>query len=383
MKKILILTAGFGEGHNAAARGLRDAFQQIAPDQAEVEMRDLFAETYGQFNEWTRRFYLELINRAPRAWSRFYRWLDARKSFGGDLRIFSALQKTLAQHLARFRPDVVVSVYPVYPHLLDAILGRESAPDGAKRIVVVTDSITVNSIWFRCSADMFLVPNEATEKVLRAAGVSAELIKVFGFPVNPKFAEGSYLSAPVSPARPRVLYMINAGKSTAPALVRRLVELDEIDLTVTVGRDKKLRTVVEGVQRDSGRSFEIVGWCNDLPGLLQSHHLLISKAGGATVQETIAAGVPMIINQVVPGQEEGNAQLIAETHSGAVVSSPESVMTEVRRAFANDAKVWREWATNIRSLSKPSASLDIARFLLGCGDDQRAGSVTSAPDINS
>ncbi len=363
MKKILILTAGFGEGHNAAARGLRDAFAQIGADQAEVEMRDLFAETYGQFNEWTRRFYLGLINRAPRAWSRFYRWLDVRKGFG-KLQVFSALQKTLAQQLARFRPDVVVSVYPVYSHLLDAILGRDTAAGACRRIVIVTDSITVNGIWFRCSADYFLVPNEATANVLRERGVRPELIKTFGFPVNPKFAEGSYLSAPEAPARPRVLYMINAGKATAPALVRRLVELDEIDLTVTVGRDEKLRAAVEGVRRDSGRDFEIVGWCNDLPGLLQSHHLLISKAGGATVQETIAAGVPMIINQVVPGQEEGNAQLIADSHSGAVVSSPEAVVSEMQRVFADDAKVWREWATNIRALSKPAASLDIARFLL-------------------
>jgi UDP-N-acetylglucosamine:LPS N-acetylglucosamine transferase len=35
--------------------------------------------------------------------------------------------------------------------------------------------------------------------------------------------------------------------------------------------------------------------------MLESH-LLISKAGGATVQETIAAKCPMIISQVVPGR---------------------------------------------------------------------------------
>ena len=41
-----------------------------------------------------------------------------------------------------------------------------------------------------------------------------------------------------------------------------------------------------------------------------THHLVISKAGGATVQEAIAARCPMIVNQVIPGQEEGNARLI-------------------------------------------------------------------------
>lgn len=41
MKKVLILTAGFGEGHNAAARNLRDALELIAPD-TQVEVLDLF-----------------------------------------------------------------------------------------------------------------------------------------------------------------------------------------------------------------------------------------------------------------------------------------------------------------------------------------------------
>ncbi len=40
-----------------------------------------------------------------------------------------------------------------------------------KRIVVVTDSITVNAIWYRCSADYFLVANEQTAQVMRTAGV--------------------------------------------------------------------------------------------------------------------------------------------------------------------------------------------------------------------
>jgi len=38
----------------------------MAPAQAEVELRDLFAEAYGPINELVRRSYLALINFAPR-----------------------------------------------------------------------------------------------------------------------------------------------------------------------------------------------------------------------------------------------------------------------------------------------------------------------------
>jgi processive 1,2-diacylglycerol beta-glucosyltransferase len=97
--------------------------------------------------------------------------------------------------------------------------------------------------------------------------------------------------------------------------------------------------------------------------MLGASHLLIGKAGGATVQETIAAGCPMIINHVVSGQEEGNARLIVETNSGVVALSPVEVVAQVRCAFADGAKQWREWATNIERLSKPRAALEIAEFL--------------------
>jgi processive 1,2-diacylglycerol beta-glucosyltransferase len=147
----------------------------------------------------------------------------------------------------------------------------------------------------------------------------------------------------------------------APELVRRLVDLD-IQLTVTVGHASKLRSAIEGAV--GRRKIEIVGWTEELPRMLGASHLLIGKAGGATVQETIAAGCPMIINHVVSGQEEGNARLIVETNSGVVALSPVEVVAQVRSAFADGAKQWREWAANIKRLSKPRAALEIAEFLL-------------------
>jgi UDP-N-acetylglucosamine:LPS N-acetylglucosamine transferase len=72
----------------------------------------------------------------------------------------------------------------------------------------------------------------------------------------------------------------------------------------------------------------------------------------------------MIINHVVAGQEEGNAQLIVETNSGVIAHSPREVVNQVRRAFDDDAKQWREWAGNISKLSRPRAALDISEFLM-------------------
>jgi processive 1,2-diacylglycerol beta-glucosyltransferase len=154
--------------------------------------------------------------------------------------------------------------------------------------------------------------------------------------------------------------MIHAATRGAPELAQRLADLG-VDLTVTIGRANSLMPEIKAAVGDNGR---VVGWTDDLPRMLHESHLLIGKAGGATVQETIAAGCPMIINYVVAGQEEGNARLIVETNSGVIAKSPREVIAQMHRAFADDAKQWREWSANISKLSRPRAALDIADFLL-------------------
>lgn len=364
MKKILILTAGFGEGHNSAARGLRDGIRKVAPDDAQIQIHDLFAETYGFVNDWARVLYLAMISRTPGIWRGIYHWLDRQEKFADDYRLFFALKNRFRRLLEQFQPDAVVSVYPAYPHMLDELLNRNGISP-PKRIIVITDSISVNAIWYRCPADYFLLPNEQSGAVLLEAGIPKEKIKTFGFPVNPMFAQqGEVRLPPSNETGRRVLYLINAENSAAPELVRRLAALPEIQLTVTVGRNAGLKSSVEKIRRVVTQEFETVEWSDDLPHLLCSNHLVISKAGGATVQEAMAAACPMIINHIIPGQEEGNARFLVEANAGVVALSQDAVIAAVQNAFANNAAQWRKWSANITRLGRPAASLDIAKFLL-------------------
>jgi len=73
--RILILTAGYGEGHNAAARALAEACETThGPGTARIV--DLFALSRPRFNQISRRAYISTINGAPRLWSSLYAWID-------------------------------------------------------------------------------------------------------------------------------------------------------------------------------------------------------------------------------------------------------------------------------------------------------------------
>ncbi len=167
-KKILILTAGFGEGHNSAARGVRDGLARVASDQTTVELRDLFAEAYGPINELVRRSYLGLVNSAPRAWGVVYRWLDRKTDYNTEFRRLIRLKAQFAPVLDRFKPDIVVCSFPAYANVLQEILGADRV---CKCVVIVTDSITINASWYRSPADYFLVANEQSADVVRSGGV--------------------------------------------------------------------------------------------------------------------------------------------------------------------------------------------------------------------
>lgn len=369
MKTIFVCSAGFGEGHNSAARGILEALERLKPEGFRMEFLDLSGRVQPRRDEWMRRSYLFLLSRAPAVWAAIYRFVDQTRWLEAVPILHAPLRNALARILAETPPAAVVSTFPFYGYLLDEV-ARRGGPKGFPRVTVVTDSISINSIWYRYHNDCYLVPNEDTADAMQKLGVPASRLHVTGFPVSPRYAD------PL-PGRPavndsqvghRVLYIVNSQKHAAPALVRRLLQIPGVNLTVTAGRDATLHAAVEvegsAAPAGGGRLRAVLGWTKEIPELLASHHLVISKAGGATVQESIAAGCPMILNQVAPGQEEGNAELVLRNNAGAVAGSPDEVIAAVERAFAADGAVWRQWSEAVARLSRPRAAFDVANFIL-------------------
>lgn len=361
MKRVLILTTGFGEGHNAAARALAAGLNDLG---AQAEVRDLFLESYGRTQEVSQRLYIECINRAAWLWLIVYRlldWLPLMRFVVGPL--LGKMQRLLASVLAEMQPHAVVSVYPAYGYVIERLYPHGGAPFASHTLV--TDSITINSIWHRCTSDTWLVPNEDTAAVMRAARVSSEKIRVTGFPVPLRFAdERPTRLAPGGTEPLRILYMANQAKADAPAIIRRLLTLDAVKLIVTVGRDAALGRQIQRIAREAGREVEIHGWTKRMPELLMSSHIFIGKAGGAATQESLAARTPMLITKVVPGQEEGNAQLVVNGGCGAVCQTSSAIVAQIEDLLADNCALWHQWHAAITKMSRPNAARDNARFIL-------------------
>jgi len=278
MKKVLILTAGFGEGYNAAARNLRDALDLISED-VKVEVLDLFESSYGSFNSLAKGAYHGVVRYAPKFWGSLHSLFDNSSFMEKRMAGFSRLKHALGDIVHETQPDCVVSTYPVYAHVIQELY-RDHSERPFRFITIVTDSISINSTWYRAPSDVYCVPNDATAKVLQEAGIPAAQIKALGFPVSPLFTEAPKveLNPPVSGEARRLLYIINTGKKKACKTIDRLLEIPDTHLTITVGRDAELRAkLAEQTEHRSDR-VRVLGWTNQMPQLMRSHHLIIGKA---------------------------------------------------------------------------------------------------------
>ncbi|WP_414662520.1 MGDG synthase family glycosyltransferase [Horticoccus sp. 23ND18S-11] len=377
--RLLILTAAFGEGHNAAARALAAACDcSHGPGTARVE--DVFALASPRLNEVFRRCYLGLINRLPAAWSLAYRSLEMPGITAVAFSLLWRERRVLGELMARERPDAICCTYPVYAFLLRRLArqGRLTVPF----YNVVTDSISIHPLWWRAGAAGWFVPNEDSAEVMRRAGVATDKIHVSGFPVQPFFDAHTRELAPPrlgDRATPRVLYIINSGTAGAAETARRLLTDTPWEITCTVGRNETLRAELAQLAAARPGRCRILGWTDQIPRLLMTHHVVISKAGGATTQEALAARCPMIVNQIVPGQEEGNYELLRRHGIGALAETPAEALAALQRAFADQGRVWHQWRLAIAPLVRTRAAYDINRAVLGSVEGSHGDEVEPIP----
>lgn len=358
-KKILIFTTGFGDGHNSAARNIRDAFASIPG--YEPEVHDPYSEVNPRVSGLLRFAYNLSIQRVPVTWKVFFWLYDKTPVFNWTLPTLAKLENAMGALLREKKPAAVITTYPVYSYLLRSLMERGDAPS-CPHYMVVTDSIVINRVWNLAPADWILVANEPTAKAMALAGADPAKIKVLGFPVSPRFEQLAKRPLPSGPPW-KLLYLPSASRRKVARVVRGLTALPGVELSVVTGRHKHLHSFLQRLDLPMN-AFTLHGWTDRMPELLAESHLFIGKAGGAIVQETMAIARPMLISHVVAGQEEGNVTLLGDLQAGALATTPEAIIDTVQRALlANGGSEWMGWRENLQRACHPAAARQTAEFV--------------------
>lgn len=359
LPRILIVTAGYGEGHNSAARGLASALEK----RAEVLVTDPCAEGAPELNEVLRRGYRTVTTYSPSIWAWVYRQTEKRDFSKETFHVMRKPETALEEIVHQFQPDGIISTYPLYPYFLDRL--RRRGTWKGKVFTVVTDSIEINNAWLQGPSDYWLVTDGLTRRMMLAQNLPSSQVVETGFPVDPTFQKLDSLSSQSSTDPFKVLYFATGRKPQIAAVGRPVLECEGTTLTLILGRNvrKLYRSARELKSQYPGR-VRIVGWSRQIPRHLCEHHLAIGKAGGATVHESIAASTPMLIHHLVPGQEEGNLKLLRSIGGGDLADTPAKLKAKLEELLAKDCKEWKRWKRNLGKHSRPHSASVTAQFVI-------------------
>lgn len=361
--RILIVTAAFGEGHNSAARNLSLALDAAG---AITRVSDPCMLGTPKLTDLVARGYRMVTTRFPRLWAWIYRSTERCDFSRQRSPVLRRPERALAALIEEFQPTAVVSTYPLYPYFMPRIDSEIPV------FTVVTDSIEINAAWLHAPGNFWLVTDPATREAMMGKGLAAQKIIDTGFPVNPVFRQ----LQPVDPAdgcEPfRILYFPTAQPSLLRDHARALLQSSpSVRLTIVLGRNlRRLYPNARAIKDAYPGRVRLIGWTRRVPQLLNQHHLVIGKAGGATVHEAIAARCPMFIHHLVPGQEEGNLKLLESIGGGALADTPAELSRRVSALLRDQAAGWRAMKHALARHDRNAGAITAASFILNRIEDR-------------
>jgi len=360
-KKILIITAGFGEGHNSAAKNLKKALH----DRAITEVFDPCAEGAPLINRCLSKIYRFITTYLPKTWKRVYLSTDRRDFSKEQLPMMRAAERVLHEKIEQFQPDAIVSTYPLYPYFV-----YRSFQKGLKKIPIhtlVTDSVNINASWLNAPTDYWHITDEFTKSYLMSQGLPENKLLVTGFSVCPLFTQLKKISSTDTKPPYKILYFPTPRRPHVRRTMRALLDhsLPHTEVSVVLGKNfRRLYSRAREIKKQFPDRVKIYGWTKKVPELICSHHIIIGKAGGATTHEAIAAQCPMLIHHLVPGQEEGNLELLKNYGVGFLTETPAAITQRVSDLLDHSASMWQESKVTLTEVSRDDGALQSANHIL-------------------
>ena len=367
-RRVLILTADAGFGHRSAAKAVEAALQVTYGDACEVELvNPLDDERVPAFLRNSQADYDRIVRDIPRLYKFGYEASDASVASKMIESVVTVILFEVTRDLVRkHRPDAVVTTYPLYQAPLRAVYlvsGRH-----IPLLTVVTDLTTVHSLWFHEAVDRCLVATEQVRDLALAHGLSSDQVQITGIPVSPDLDRERRKPATIRTElgwRTDLVTVLAVGGKRVGNLGEVLRALNHsglpLQLAVVAGGDDRLyQTLFETTWHAPTRLYNFV---DNMPTLMHASDCIVCKAGGLIVAEALACGLPLLLIDVLPGQETGNARYVVDGGAGELVRTPLEALETLCHWFEWDGGILAEHTRNAQKLGRPQAAYEVAEIV--------------------
>ncbi len=365
-KKILILTGDSGMGHRSAANALEQALLQKYGRDCQMEIiNPLDHPKTPAFVRETETDYDKIVKFIPDLYQIGYEVSDATVpstliEAGYTVVLFEALQEILTDT----SPDMVITTYPLYQAPLNAVLQLKKVD--IPLITVVTDLATVHHVWFNQHVTLTTVPTKVVREKALESGMKPEQLMLTGIPVNPKIA--ALQETPKSEVRkslgwdPGQTTLLVAGSPRITKLQDTLSVIDQclmpFQTKIITGGDDVLFKDLQPV--DWQHPTKIYDFIENMPAMMRAADLIVCKAGGLIVTESLASGLPLLLIHALPGQEIGNADYVVEHDAGAFCETPEDILRTLADWLGGSQARLGQVSKNATRLGNKNAAFQIA-----------------------
>jgi UDP-N-acetylglucosamine:LPS N-acetylglucosamine transferase len=273
------------------------------------------------------------------------------------------LFNVLRDIIRKRQPDVIVCTYLFYQGILSAVFASQK--QHIPLVTIVTDLATVQPLWFHPAADLCLVPTQIVYDLAIKAGLRPEKVKITGIPVRTDLVKGNQDRTSLRRSlrwHPDLFTVLAIGSKRVEHLYDGLRELNHSGLplqlvVVAGGADELYQRFQETEWHVETHCYNFVA---DMGTFMRAADCVLSKAGGLTVSEGLACGLPLILIDVIPGQETGNADLVVSSDAGKLAREPVEVLETVCHWLQNGKEYYLQQAQNACRIGHPRAAYEVA-----------------------
>lgn len=374
MKKILIFYASYGGGHLSAAKSLQTYLEEHYSD-VNVQLVDCMKFINKRVEKLTTSAYREMAKKVPSLWGMVYH--DSQKGVMSGISKESnhLMAKKLGDLINALEPDLVVSTHPFSSQMTSYL--KKKGKVSCKLATVLTD-FAIHKQWLvgHEETDFFFVSNETMKQnMIKQYEIEESKIHITGIPMSLRFLEHFNREEvckqfELDPLKKVYLLFgggeFGLGKEKTVEVFRSLIGHVPNDQIVAIsGKNEVMKEAFETIacELQVESRVKVLGFTKQVPELMSIAELVVTKPGGLTTTESLASGLPLIMINPIPGQEEENAQFLEEKGAGIWIHKKDNPDIILEELFAHEDKI-QQMKENVKLLAKKHATEEICQTLL-------------------
>ncbi len=357
-KRVLVISARMGAGHDGAARELCIRLEKRGH---QTQMVD-FLDASPRVGRFLKKTYELQLSKAPWTYELLYRIWTWTRALTPPLVFVLALffERRLRQWAEIYDADVIVTTYP----FASVVLGRARLKKRRRLHIPVSTFLTdfaVHPLWVHKGVDSHIcVHPRAAQAVYNLTGEFATapgplVSNVFSNTDETKTQARRRFGIP----KDATAVLIVAGSWGVGELedtFDTLLESGEFLPIAVCGRNEELAEKL----RSRGQGM-VLEWTEEMAAYMRACDVVVQNAGGLTCMEAFASGLPVISYNPIPGH--GRQNVFEMTAAGVTkwARGPEGLKQAIREIKDSGEELARE----ARAIFVGDAADDIEKLLFG------------------